>query len=104
LTSVEILLCRPLGKGESTVLEYRTYFAAQSNHITEVRRAAFARSENVDFAVEFDNSKIPRCAWWCAWDDHFDGRRVVEAPIDIRNGTVRQFLPYMEDAVVGFSW
>ena len=104
LTSVEIILSRPLGKGESTVLEYRTCFDTQLTQLTEVRRAAFARSENVDFAVKFDNSKIPRHVWWCAWDDHFNGNRVVETPIAIRNETVRKFLPYIEEAVVGFRW
>ncbi len=104
LTSVEIILDRPLEKAESTVLEYRTHFAPGLAQLTEVRRAAFARSENVDLAIEFDHSKVPQNAWWCAWDDHFDGRRIIEEPVVVRNGTVRQFLPYVEQAVVGFRW
>jgi len=104
LTSVEIILDRPLVKGETTILEYRTHFRSCSTRLTEVRRAAFARSENVDVGVEFDESKVPSHAWWCAWDDHFSGMCVVEAPIEIRNRTIRRFTPYIEETVVGFKW
>ena len=54
LTSVEIILDRPLRKVESTVLEYLTFFTPRSAQLTEVRRAAFGRSENIDLAVEFE--------------------------------------------------
>jgi hypothetical protein len=104
LTSVEIILEKPLGRAESTGLEYRTRFNPDSTRLTEVRRAAFARAENIDFAVEFDELKVPQHAWWCVWDDHFDGIRVTETPIEIRNRIIRQFLPYIEETVVGFRW
>jgi hypothetical protein len=104
LTSVEIILDKPLGNGESTVLEYRTHFNPRSVKMTEVRRAAFARSENIDLAIEFDELKVPERAWWCAWDDHFGGSRIVEEPIALCNRTIRKFLPYIEETVVGFRW
>jgi hypothetical protein len=104
LTSVEIILDKPLRRAESTVLEYRTHFKPRSTQLTEVRRAAFARSENIDFAIEFHRLKIPRCAWWCAWDDHFNGGRVFEVPIEINNLAIRKFVPYIEESVVGFRW
>jgi hypothetical protein len=104
LTSAEIILDKPLRKTESTVLEYQTRFTPSSTLLTEVRRAAFARSENIDLAVEFDKVKIPQNAWWCAWDDHFGGARVVETPIEIHKGAIRKFLPYIEETVVGFRW
>lgn len=104
LTSKEIILDRPLRKTESTVLEYRTHFAPCSTFLTEIRRAAFARSENIDIAVEFDVQKIPQKAWWCAWDDHFSSVRVIDEPIQISHETIRKFLPYIEETVVGFRW
>jgi hypothetical protein len=104
LTSVEIALDRRLAVGETTVLEYRTLFTGRTIHLTEVRRAAFGRCENVDFAVEFNDLKTPMNAWWCAWDDHFDGACVMTRPVDIRNGVIRQFVPYIEETVVGFRW
>jgi hypothetical protein len=104
LTSVEIILDRPLRKAESTVLEYRTHFVPRSTQITEIRRAAFARSENIDIAIQFDEQAIPQSAWWCAWDDHFDGIRTVDEPIEICGAAIRKFVPYIEDTVVGFRW
>lgn len=104
LTSVEIILDRSLNKAESTILEYHTHFELQPAALTEVRRAAFGRSENIDYAVEFDKARIPRSAWWCAWDDHFGGNRVLEETVSVRNDSIRRFLPYIEEAVVGFRW
>lgn len=104
LTSEEIVLDRPLKRGESTVLEYRTHFTSRSAYLTEVRRAIFARSENIDFAVEFSEHRIPRNVWWCAWDDHIGGGIVREESVNIRKGAIRKFLPYAEEAIVGFRW
>jgi hypothetical protein len=69
----------------------------------EVRRPAYARAENIDFAVQFLTGSAPRAAWWCAWDDHF-GNRVWEESIEVRNGTIRQYIPYAEETVIGFRW
>lgn len=104
LVSVEILLDRPLGKAENTALEYRTYFEPGLTRRTEVRRAAFARAENVDLAVEFDNARMPRNAWWCIWDDHFGGNVIEENFMRFRNGAVRKYVRFIEEAVVGFRW
>jgi hypothetical protein len=104
LTSVEIILDKQLGTGETTVLEYRTSFAGRAVGLTEVRRAAFGRCENVDLAVEFHCSRVPVSAWWCAWDDHFDGTCVIEMPVEVCKGAIRQFVPYIEETVVGFRW
>ncbi|MGW3769047.1 hypothetical protein [Actinomadura verrucosospora] len=104
LTSIEIMLEKPLMKAESTVLEYCTYFAGGSATLTEVRRAAFGRCENVDYAVHFDSLRVPRAAWWCAWDDQIGGDRVVEESIEIEKCVIRRFVPYVEESVVGFRW
>ncbi|HEU5159786.1 MAG TPA: hypothetical protein VFU43_22515 [Streptosporangiaceae bacterium] len=104
LTSAEIVLDKPLRKAESTVLEYHTRFAPNTATLTEIRRAAFARCENVDIAVEFERFKIPKNAWWCAWDDHIAGELVVESPAEIHKCIIRRFVPYIQETVVGFRW
>ena len=101
---MEIVLDRSLQKAESTVLEYHTHFAPYSTLLTETRRAAFGRCENVDMAVEFENPRIPLKAWWCAWADHLDGGPVAEEQVSIRKRVIRQFVPYIEETVVGFRW
>jgi hypothetical protein len=104
LTSEEIVLDDSLEEAESTVLEYQTHFEPHSTDLTEVRRAAFARSENVDLAIEFDQVRMPARAWWCAWDDHFGDCRLIEKPIQARNGIIRKHFPFIEESVVGFRW
>lgn len=103
LSSTEIVLDRPLAKSESTNLEYWTYFAPGAVRPTEVRRAAFARSENVDIAVGFEDV-VPRAAWWCAWDDHIAGECVQEECVELRGNTIRQFASFIENTVVGLRW
>jgi hypothetical protein len=103
LLGVEILLTEPLFKEDTTALEYSAHFPNVSSGPVEVRRPAYARAENIDFAVQFLTGSAPRAAWWCAWDDHF-GNRVWEESIEVRNGTIRQYIPYAEETVIGFRW
>jgi hypothetical protein len=104
LFSVEIILDKPLAKSEATALEYRTYFAPGFVCPAEVRRAAFARAENIDLAVDFDGPRRPQRAWWCVWDDHFGGNPVQESAVSFRNGAIRRYVPFIEETVVGFRW
>ncbi|MFJ7215718.1 hypothetical protein [Amycolatopsis sp. NPDC098790] len=103
LRSVEIELDRPLRKDETTALEYAAAFDRRSAGLTEVRRAAFARAENVDIAVEF-SGRVPRRVWWCVWSDHLEGSPVYEEPVEFVNSATRRFVRSMEDTVVGFRW
>lgn len=103
LCSVEIRLDQPLLKGDTTGLEYYTHFNRNSTPLTEVRRAAFARVENIDLAVRFDGA-TPRHAWLCVWDDHLDGEPVDERRVEIYKGSIRQFVKSVEETVIGFRW
>ncbi|MER7969081.1 hypothetical protein ABTX35_08790 [Streptomyces sp. NPDC096080] len=104
LTGVDILFPSPLKKMESTALEYQAYFPIGDLGATEVRRPAFARVENVDMAVEFTSEQSPRSLWWCVWDDHFAGQAVWEQEWAVRDRTARKYVPFIEEAVVGFRW
>jgi hypothetical protein len=103
LCSVEIELHRSLTKDDTIGLDYRTYYDQGVASMTEVRRTAFARVENIDLAVTFEGL-APRYAWWCVWDDHLDGQPVEERRVDIINGAVRLFVGSIEETVVGFRW
>ncbi|WP_432253096.1 hypothetical protein [Streptomyces sp. HNM1019] len=104
LTGVDILLSKPLKKMEGTALEYRAYYAPDYSCASEVRRPAFARVENVDMAVEFASRECPRSVWWCLWDDHVDGEAIWEQEWVVRDQVARQYVPFIEEAVVGFRW
>lgn len=103
LRSVEIELDRPLQKDETAALEYCAVFDRRSAGLTEVRRAAFARAENVDMAVVF-TGRVPHRVWWCVWADHLDGSPVDEQSIELVNSATRRFVRSMENTVVGFRW
>ncbi|WP_305790184.1 hypothetical protein [Symbioplanes lichenis] len=103
LTAVEIELTAPLRSGEITSFEYRTVFQEDTT-TDEVRRAAFARAEHVDLAVQFAGSRRPRKARWCVWDDHLAERTLREFPISVQGSYIRRHLPFIEQTVVGFRW
>jgi hypothetical protein len=103
LVSKEIRFDRPLSRAETTSLEYETTFRPGHARLTEVRRTAFARCENVDMCVEFTGPP-PAAAWWCAWDDQIEGLPVFERPVQVQNGFIRKYLPFIENTVVGFRW
>ncbi|MEV7073237.1 hypothetical protein [Streptomyces sp. NPDC093990] len=101
----EIILTPPLLKSQTTALEYRTHFAAAPPFFTtEVRRAAYARTEHVDLAVSFPKDRAPRRLWWCVWDDHLAGTVLRREPMALHNGTVRHYVPFIEETSVGFAW
>ncbi|KUM76260.1 hypothetical protein AQI70_14985 [Streptomyces curacoi] len=101
----EIILTPPLLKSQTTALEYRTHFVQEPAFpATEVRRAAFARTEHVDLAVVFPAKRTPRVVWWCVWDDHLGGVPVQRKEMTPQNGTVRHYVPFIEETSVGFAW
>nr|AFV52109.1 hypothetical protein [Streptoalloteichus sp. ATCC 53650] len=103
LLATEIVLDHPLRNTEATALEYEATYPRSAEPFTEVRRAAFARSENVDIAVEF-TGRLPGQAWWCVWADPSQGQPVHEEEIDCRNGSIRKYFPSLENAVAGVRW
>jgi len=101
---VEFKLDHPLRKGQHTSLQYFTTHRAAPEQCTQLRRAARKRIDNVDMRVIF-NGVYPTNAWWCAWDDYDKGSEVLMAPVEITSGSeLHQFVPYVEEAVVGFKW
>ncbi|MGI5458857.1 hypothetical protein ACQEWB_37915 [Streptomyces sp. CA-249302] len=101
----EIILAPPLQKSQTTALEYRTRFETTPDwRPTEVRRAAYARTEHVDLAVNFPVGGTPRTVWWCVWDDHLGGEAIQKQSMHPQNGTVRHYVPFIEETSVGFAW
>jgi hypothetical protein len=101
---VEIKLTRPLHTGEVASLEYSVDFDAHELS-TEYRRVAHARTGNLDIVVKFSPSRPPRQLWWAVWDNYRDGVVVHEEAVTLdTEGSVHRFLPYLENAAVGFHW
>lgn len=100
---VEFKLSQPLRKGQSTSLQYIATYNPTSQPCTQVRRAARGRTDNVDIRVCFEGTP-PRHAWWCVWDDHIDGNALRRLSVDVVDGQLHRFVPYIEQTVVGFEW
>jgi uncharacterized protein YneR len=105
LVTDAIVLERKLSNGETIALEYACHYPPAGYAATEVRREAYGRSENIDIAVQFDETALPRRVSWAVWADQRDGTPVTEEPVplDERNST-RRFVRFIEETVVGFRW
>jgi hypothetical protein len=100
-----IFLDRNLRTGETTSLEYLAYYPPGGYLATEIRRPAHGRSENVDIAVQFSEAALPAAVYWAIWCDHHDGAPVREEPVVLQGQrSVRRFLHFIEETVVGFRW
>ncbi|WP_378241833.1 hypothetical protein [Amycolatopsis speibonae] len=102
LRGIEIELERPLRRGETAALDYRTHFGGPRTQRTEVRRPVHARVENVDLAVAF-KGRPPRRVWWCVWTDHLADEPAEQRPVRIDGGRARCFVSSL-DAEAGFRW
>jgi hypothetical protein len=102
---LEITLSSPLPVGQVGSLEYQANFAPGSTVVTEYRQVAHARAENVDIVVQFHLAHLPRYVWWAVWDDYRGGTVLDEQAVSLdSDGCVHRYLPYLENAAVGFRW
>ncbi|MFJ6211785.1 hypothetical protein ACIQGZ_00305 [Streptomyces sp. NPDC092296] len=101
---LEFRLDRPLAEGRHASLQYYTTHRPTPEPCTQVRRAARKRIENVDLRVIFEGP-VPARAWWCVWDAYSEGDAVQRRPARVSaRSELHQFLPYAEEAVIGFEW
>jgi hypothetical protein len=104
LHTAAIMLERKLLNGETASLEYHSYYPG-GYPAAEVRRLAHGRSENVDIAVQFDQSALPRQVAWAVWPDYLDGSPVAEQPVSLdAYGSAHRFVRFIKETVVGFRW
>ncbi|MFD7631044.1 hypothetical protein ACFV7Q_34315 [Streptomyces sp. NPDC059851] len=80
-------------------------YAPDCRPVTEYRRVAHARADNVDLVVEFPACPRPVRVWWATWDDHQGGAVLSESPTrSAPDGSVHRFVPALEHAAAGFRW
>ncbi|MGX4657897.1 hypothetical protein ACWCHM_29880 [Micromonospora sp. SCSIO 07396] len=103
LHGTEIILDTPLRLGESVSIEFVTRYP-RGKPVTEIRRPAYGRSENIDIAVTFPSRRLPSSVWWCTWADQLENIPLRSEKESVHRGRVRRFSPYIEQAVVGYRW
>jgi hypothetical protein len=104
LHSVDIVLSRSLGIGDTASFEYVTTFSYSEAPPPEFRRGAFSPVDNLDIRVRFNVEATPARIWWCIWGSLGDDR-VVEEVIELdAELVVHRFCRSVAGAVVGFRW
>jgi len=104
LVSDDIAFGRELNTGQRIAFEYETHFEPGVHSVSEVRRPVRARVENLDFAIQFSPEKLPSAVWFCAWPDHYIGDPVFRESLPLNDGAAHRFVPYAQQAVLGFQW
>jgi len=100
----DILLMRPLLKGETATLRYRSTFHYREPPPPEFRRASLRLVHNVNLRVEFDPASLPRQVFFTEWHD-LHGEPVRRTPMALEpDHSVNVFLHSMERAIAGFTW
>jgi hypothetical protein len=100
----DIILTRPLRKGETTTLRYNSTFHYPDPPPAEFRRAAMRPVLNVDLRVEFDPARLPRQIYFTEWHS-LNGPAARRSPVALEpDNSVHIFLSSMEHVIVGFTW
>jgi hypothetical protein len=102
---VDIVLDRPLGRGETTLMHYRLTFGYRTPPPTEFRRAVLGTMRDVTLWVQFHPEKVPARVWQARWD-RLDGSRAVEEQLVELDGELSAQARYdhVEDSILGFHW
>jgi hypothetical protein len=100
----DIILMRPLRKGETATLRYSSAFHYTEPPPPEFRRAALRLVLNVNLRVEFHPGRLPEQIYFAEWPDLL-GKPVRQTPVSREpDNSVQVFLSSMERAIAGFIW
>jgi hypothetical protein len=104
LFACDILLMRPLRKGETATLRYSSAFHYTEPPPPEFRRAALRQVQNVNLRVEFHAGRLPRRVYFTEWQG-LHAPPVRRTPVTPEpDNSVHVYLQSMERAIAGFTW
>jgi hypothetical protein len=105
LYGVDIVLDRPLARGETALMHYRVTFLYRTPPPPEFRRGVLGSMRDVTLWLQFHPDRVPARTWLARWD-RLDHAAVIEEQavelddefsVHVRYGAV-------EDSIVGFHW
>jgi hypothetical protein len=100
----DVVLMRPLRKGETATLRYSSAFHYAEPPPPEFRRASLRLVHNVNLRVEFHPARLPRQVFFTEWHD-LNGPPARRTPVTREpDNSVSVYLNSMERAIVGFTW
>jgi hypothetical protein len=105
LYAVDIMLDRPLRRGESALVQLHSTFYYGSPPATEFRRALSRATKDVSLWVSFDAHRLPSRVWAASWDALDDARIIQREPAELDDQrSVNRRFDVVERAIVGFCW
>jgi hypothetical protein len=105
LYAVDILLTRPLAKGESSLMQYHTTFFYRSQPPAEFRRGLARATRDVSIWVTFHPQRLPKRIWSASWDGLDQGRILERESVELdEQRSVHRRFDVVERAIVGFYW
>ncbi|GAA5188757.1 hypothetical protein GCM10023322_40130 [Rugosimonospora acidiphila] len=105
LYAVDILLTRPLARGESSLMQYHTTFFYHSQPAAEFRRGLARPTRDVSIWVTFHPQRLPARVWAASWDGLDQGRILEREQVDLdEQRSVHRRFDVVERAIVGFLW
>jgi hypothetical protein len=105
LYGVDMVLDRPLAKGETALMHYRTTFLYRTAPPPEFRRGVLGTMRDVTLWVQFHPDRLPKRVWSGRWD-RLDHAAVLDEQLVELDGeySVQVRYDHVEDAIVGFHW
>ncbi len=104
--ALDILLDRPLLRGDTAVLNYTTTFSYAEPPPPEVRRGFRRKVDSYMLWVRFHPDMVPTAVWWAEWDGVTGGKLTRREPVELGPDfeTHRFLQGGAAQAVVGFCW
>jgi hypothetical protein len=103
--AMDIVLDRPLLRGESSLIQLHSTFFYSSPPANEFRRALSRATRDVSLWVSFHPHRLPSRVWAASWDA-LDHARIIQrepAELDDERSVNRRF-DVVEGSIVGFYW
>jgi hypothetical protein len=105
LYAVDILLNRPLARGQTALLQYRTTFFYRQTPPPEFRRGVLGTTKDLTIWVTFHRDRLPRRVWLARWDALDHAKVIEQEPIELDDElSAHCRFDAVERAVVGFYW
>jgi hypothetical protein len=102
---VDIVLDRPLGLGETTLMHYRLTFGYLAPPPTEFRRAVLGTMRDVTLWVQFHPDRVPARVWQARWDRLDDSHAIEEQLVELDGELSAQArYDHVEESILGFHW
>jgi hypothetical protein len=105
LFGVDIVLDRPLARGETALMHYRTTFGYRTPPPPELRRGTRRVMRDVTLWLQFHSDRLPARVWLARWDSLDHARVIEQQPVELDGEySVQARYDEIEKVIVGFYW